>query len=204
MYENQLREIKKQSKFTIPVAIYNDVEYNSNRRLIILLIASLLEEHKDFKQKDREEQDQIIIDIELSCYTSTIKKSNELLIYINWENTKFTYLYQLFCNKITKNIDTNSEVNDNYLINKIINNEIDIKNIAELTSDELCPVKANNIKQNLILRNQQKLNYKTSTLYSCKNCKKRNVTVKEIQMRSLDEGSNLSLTCLFCGYHWVA
>jgi len=125
------------------------------------------------------------------------------LIYINWDNTKFTYLYQLFCNKITKNLDIDSEVNDNYLINEIINNTIDISTIGELPSDKLCPVKSNDIKQNLLLRNSQKLNYKTSTLFVCKNCSKRSVTVKEYQGRSLDEGSNLSLTCTFCSYHWI-
>lgn len=202
-YENQISKIKKESKFTIPAHIYNNIEYNINRRLIILLIASILEENKEFKQKNKEEQDHIIINIELSCYNSTIKKSNELLIYINWNNSKFTYLYQLFCNKITKNIDTNSEVNDNYLINKIINNDINVLNIAELTSDELCPIKSDNIKQNLLIRNNQKLSYKTSTLYTCKNCSKRSVIIREFQSKSLDEGSNLSLTCTFCNYHWV-
>jgi len=203
MYTDQLTAIKKNTKFTIPAYIYNDKEYNINRRLIILLIASLLEEHKDFKKKDKNIQDEIIINIELSCYNTTVKKSNELLIYISWNNTKFTYLYQLFCNKITKNIDINSEVNDNYLVNKIINDEINILTIAELHSDELCPIKSNNIKQNLKLRNSQKLNYKTSTLYSCRNCKKRKVQIREYQGRSLDEGSNLSLTCVFCNFHWL-
>jgi DNA-directed RNA polymerase subunit M/transcription elongation factor TFIIS len=128
------------------------------------------------------------------------------MIYINWENYKFSYSYQLCHNKITKNLDVDSEVNSSYLMNAILNDIInisDLSNIAEWTSDKLCPEKSNNIKQNLLLRNSQKLNYKTSSLYTCKNCKKRLVTIKAIQIKALDEGQNLSLTCVFCGFGWV-
>lgn len=202
-YKHQIDLLKKKSNFTIPINKYNDPEYCKERRLIILLIASILQKHKEFKKKSREEQDNIILNIELSCYNSCIKHSNELLIYINWGNPKFNYLYQLFCNKITKNLDNESEVGEKYLINKVINGDIDIKNIAEMTSDKLCPTKSENIKQNLILRNSQKLNYKTSTLYTCSNCGKKEVIIRMVQIKSCDEGQSIGLKCVFCGYNWV-
>lgn len=202
-YQDKLNDLKNKQKFTIPIKIYNNPKYCKERRSIILLIASILENHINFKNISKDNQDNIIITIEKSCYNTTIDKSNELLIYINWDNSKFTYLYQLFCNKITKNLDSESEVNNSYLINAIINDEIDLKNIANLPSDKLCPEKSDIIKQNLNARNSQKLNYKTSSLYQCKNCGKRSVTIKTIQLRSLDEGQNLSLVCQFCSYNWV-
>lgn len=202
-YESQLAEIKKKSKFTLPTRLYIDNDYNIIRRKIVMLIADLLEAYEEFKMKPKEEQVNIILNIELSCFNSTIKKSNEVPIYINWDNSKFSYLYQLFCNKITKNMDCKSEVGESYLIKKIINNEIDITTIAELPSDKLCPMKSEDIKEKLNMRNQQKLDYKTSTLYTCRNCGKRRTILKEFQARSLDEGTNLSLTCTFCQYHWV-
>ena len=202
-YKSKLSNIKNHRKFAIPAKVYNNSEYCKERRTIILLIAEILEKNEDFKNISKSKQDNIILKIEKSCFDSTIKKSNELLIYINWENSKFTYMYQLFCNKITKNLDSESEVNNAYLINAIINDEIDLNNIAELASDKLCPEKSDVIKQNLIARNSQKLNYKTSSLYTCRNCGKKSVTIREYQGRSLDEGSNLSLTCVFCSYNWI-
>jgi len=202
-YQSELINIQNKQKFTIPIKIYNNPKYCKERRTIILLIASILEKNENFKAIEKATQDYIILNIEKSCYNSTIKKSNELLIYINWDNSKFTYMYQLFCNKITKNLDSDSEVNNSYLIDAIINDDIDLKNIAELPSDKLCPEKSDIIKQNLIMRNSQKLNYKTSGLYQCKNCGKRLVTIKPVQLRSLDEGQNLSLTCTFCSFNWV-
>lgn len=202
-YQAELNNIKNKQKFTIPIKIYNNPKYCKDRRTIILLIASILEKNETFKNILKSKQDNIILTIEKSCYNATIKKSNELLIYINWENSKFTYMYQLFCNKITKNLDSDSEVNNAYLINAIINDEIDLKNIAELPSDKLCPEKSDIIKQNLITRNSQKLNYKTSSLYQCRNCGKRSVTIKTIQLKALDEGNSLSVACTFCNYNWV-
>lgn len=202
-YKNQIELIKRKTNFSIPIDQYIDQKYCKERRLILILIASILQKHDLFKNKSKEKQNNIIIDIELSCYNSCIKQSNDLLIYINWENRKFIYLYQLFCNKITKNLDSESEVGESYLINKVISEDIDIKNIAEMSSDKLCPNKSENIKQNLILRNSQKLNYKTSTLYTCRNCNKSKTRIQEYQGRSLDEGTNLSCTCSFCGFHWV-
>lgn len=202
-YKHQIDLIKKKANFTIPINKYNDVEYCKERRLILLLIASILQKNKEFKDKSRVYQDNIIINIELSCFNSCIKHSNELLIYVDWKNPKFNYLYQLFCNKITKNLDIESEVKEKYLINKIINGDIDIKNIADMPSDKLCPAKSENIKQNLILRNSQKLNYKTSTLYTCRNCGKKEVIIRHIQTRSLDEGQSCSLRCCFCNFNWM-
>lgn len=199
----KFQNIQNNLQFTIPIDIYHNKKYNKLRRSIILLIASILEKNNKFKLKHKEIQQNIIINIELSCYNETINKADELLIYQSWDNEKFNYLYQLFCNKITKNLDIESEVKSDYLINKVLQNDLDITKIAIMTSDELCPDKSKNIKENLNMRNNQQLNFKTSTLYKCRNCGKKEVKIQEYQGRSLDEGSNLSLTCNFCNYNWV-
>jgi DNA-directed RNA polymerase subunit M/transcription elongation factor TFIIS len=195
-------KIKNKLNFTIPIKLYQDNNYCKLRRSILILIAEIMQKNARFKALDREEQDNIIIEIELSCYNETIKKSDDKLIYKSWDNDKFIYLYQLSCNKITKNLDQNSEVKSDFLINQILDKKININLIGSLTSDELCPDKSINIKNTLKLRNEQKLNYKTSTLYKCKNCGKKEVKIQEYQGRSLDEGSNLSLTCNFCNFNW--
>jgi DNA-directed RNA polymerase subunit M/transcription elongation factor TFIIS len=199
----QFQDIFNHLKFTIPLDIYDNKLYNKNRRAILLLIAGILEKNQQFKLKHKQIQSSIIINIELSCYNQTITKADELLIYQSWDNDKFTYLYYLNCNKITKNLDIESEVNSSYLINKILQNSININNIASMSSDELCPDKSQNIKDTINLRTNQQIKIKTSTLYQCRNCKKKEVKIQEYQGRSLDEGSNLSLTCLFCNFNWV-
>jgi len=196
-------KIQSKLNFTIPIKLYNDENYCNLRRSILILIADIMQKNHRFKELSRIQQDEIIINIEMSCYNETVNKSIDKLIYKSWDNEKFIYLYQLSCNKITKNLDQQSEVKSDYLINQILDKKININTIASLSSDNLCPDKSINIKNNLKLRNEQKLNYKTSTLYKCKNCGKKEVKIQEYQGRSLDEGSNLSLTCNFCNYNWV-
>lgn len=202
-FRNQIEKSKNKRKFTIPKDLYLDNNYCKERLNIILFIAKICEENTKFKDIIKKRQDNIIIEIEKSLYNATIKKSNEQMIYINWDNSNFTYQYQLLCNKITKNLDINSEVNSSYLMDTIIDNNIDISTIAEWTSDKLCPEKSDKIKQNIQARNSQKLNYKTSSLYTCKNCRKKSVTLHEYQGRSLDEGTNLSAECTFCKFKWI-
>ena len=205
-YKKQIEQSKNNRKFTIPKSLYEDPNYCKERLNIILMIAGIFEKNEDFKNKMKKLQDKIIIGIEESCYNSTIKKATEEMIYINWENHKFRYSYQLSHNKVTKNLDINSEVNSSYLIDTIINDTIgidDLSDIAEWKSDKLCPEKSDKIKQNIILRNSQKLNYKTSSLYTCPNCRKKNVRLNEYQGRSLDEGTTLAAECTFCKYRWV-
>lgn len=197
------QSIQNNLKFTIPIALYEDSTYNYIRRSIILLISNILEKNKKFKANDYFNQSKIIINIELSCYNYTITKADDLLIYQSWDNEKFVYLYYLTCNKITKNLDPESEVNSDYLINLIINNQIDINTIGSLTSDELCPDKSENIKDTINKRNNQEVKIKTSTLYTCRNCNHKEVTIKSVQIRALDESASLSLTCQFCNFNWV-
>lgn len=199
-YNQQVNNLK----FSIPIHIYTDKEYCVYRRKIILLIANILEKNKKFKLLNKNIQNEIIINIENSCYIETIKKSEELLIYKSWKNEKFCYLYQLYCNKVTKNLDIESEVKSNYLINIIIDNKIDIKNIAGLSSDILCPEKSEKIKENINIRSNQTIKSKTSSLYRCPNCGKKETKLKHFQGRALDEAMTTSLTCVFCNYNWVS
>jgi len=197
-------KLNNKLKFVIPIELYKDELYNKLRRSILLLISDLLYKYDNiYDTLNYEQIKDIIIRIELSCYNQTINKSNELMYIKSWDNNKFEYLYRLYTNKVTKNLDIDSEVNSDYLIKQIINNKINIDNIALLSSAVLCPEKSINIINKLTVRSNQKLVFKKSNLYTCRNCKKKSVTIEQVQLRSLDEGSNYSLTCTFCQFNWI-
>lgn len=201
--ESITQNIKQKSIFTIPISIYNDTNYNKLRRMMLLLLSTLFEKHPLIKTITFNEKSNIIINIELSCFNKSIKKSNKKMYIIDWNNKVFENLYRSIINKITKNLDIDSEVHSDYLITKIINKNIDINNIAYLNSNDLCPEKSDNIINTLKIRNNQKLVFKTSILYTCRNCKFKKVIIKQVQLKSQDEGFNLSLTCTFCNNKWI-
>ena len=195
----------------IPIELYTDKRYNQIRRSYILVLSSLLEKYDTFSDFENKKREKIVIDIELSCYNYVLQKATEIGYIISWDNPQFEYFYRTIISKITKHLDMESEVHRNlentekyYLYKNIINNNIPIPSLPYLSSYQLCPAKSEKINQQIKTRTQQKITHKTSTLYTCRNCKKKEVKIIEYQGRSLDESSNLSLTCIYCGFHWVA
>jgi DNA-directed RNA polymerase subunit M/transcription elongation factor TFIIS len=203
--KNSIRnDIINKFKFVIPIDLYKNKSYNKLRRCIVLLIAELLYKHELIYTIDYKKRSNIIIKIELSCYNQTINKSNKLMYIKSWDNPKFEYLYRVYTNKVTKNLDIDSEVNSDYLISKVINNTINPNIIANLNSNILCPSKSIDIINNLNLRNNQKINFKTSEMYQCRNCKKKSVRIEMVQIKRIDEPQTMSLTCTFCSNNWLA
>lgn len=193
-------------KFVIPVSLYKDKKYNNLRRSELILISNIFHSYLNMTNTILPiiELTNIIISIELSCYNKTLFDSSEQLILPSWDSEQFEFLYRSNISRITKNLDFESEVHDDYLIKKIINKELDPNNISNLSTIELCPIKSKNIIDKLNERSNQKIILKTSTMYKCRNCGKKSVTITEFQARSLDESSSLSLCCTFCSYRWVA
>jgi DNA-directed RNA polymerase subunit M/transcription elongation factor TFIIS len=186
-------------KFTIPVSLYEDENYNKLRRGYLILLASIFD--KEIDDEISNHIDNIIM-IEKSCYNHAVNDANIDLIIPNFGNSKFEDLYRSKIIRITKNMDITSEVGDRYLIKSILSNEIDLQYISYMKPEELSPSKNKDLLQKLTNRQNQQISYKKSTLYKCSSCKRNETLVKSVQMRSLDEGETLVITCTFCHNKW--
>lgn len=200
--------VKDKFKFTIPLSIHKDQEYTSLRKGYLLLIASIFEEMLQRYQKETYPKNthlltDCIIHIEQSCFQHTLETCEELMILKNWEDPRFKDVYRCKITRITKNLDADSEVKDPFLFHAIMNRDIDIDRISYLKSDKLSPKRSEFIIRNLKARMEQKLTYKTTKLYKCPKCKKNECTIRMVQLRSLDEGENASLRCIYCHHAWV-
>lgn len=162
-------------------------------------ICSYLFEHIPIAYK----KDQIVYRIEKSCLNTTLKKANASSIKCIWDNNNFVNLYNSICYKVSVNIDPESPVNSN-IIKKIHDVSININEIADLSSKDFCPdkYKAYTKKIDIIISMEKK--QKFSELYRCNKCKKNQCTTERRYNRSLDEGVNLIINCLFCGNKWNA
>lgn len=197
---------KKKFKFIIPLHVYNDKKYNHIRRSELLLLSSIFESLlNSYPENDYStyELTDTILRIENSCYNHTLEESNRLMILQDWDIQLFEDLYRSKIMRITKNLDHQSEVKDIYLFNAIIKGDIDVDSISYLKSEYLSPKKSEIIIKNLKARMDQKLTYKTTKLYKCPKCKKNECTIRMVQLRSLDEGENASLRCIYCHHAWV-
>jgi DNA-directed RNA polymerase subunit M/transcription elongation factor TFIIS len=149
-------------------------------------------------------RENITLQIESSCYNKTIKLANKNNITVDWACVLFVNIYNIICYKIASNIDPNSIVNSNFILDKIINDNIDLDNIASMPSRTLCPERYIEIDEKINKRNNLEIKIKFSELYKCKRCKKNQTTTERRYARSLDEGVDLTITCHFCGNKWNA
>lgn len=153
---------------------------------------------------DEEKIQKMCSEIELSCNNKAIVIAKEKNISpINWNNPDFCCVYSSLLYRISENLDPQSAVQSEYLITQILTGKVKPKNVVNMTSAEMCPERNQKIIEEKRIRLNKKVDQKESTRYQCPNCKKKKTKHQPVQLRSFDEGYNLSITCLNCGYGWV-
>jgi DNA-directed RNA polymerase subunit M/transcription elongation factor TFIIS len=180
--------------------------YNVIRRAKALLFITALNEHNEYNdyKKHNEHKQKIIVDIENACYNYTVKKANEENIPSEWASELFKEIYHAVCAKIYSNLSKYSGVNNYYLINNIFNDTIDINKIPYMSSQELFPDKYKDLISKLEASKNVSRTIKTTSMYKCRRCHKNECTEENRYNRSLDEGVNLTITCMSCGFQWNA
>jgi len=181
---------------------YTNKNYNYLRRLKLSNFSSALNKNKKYKGMKYDEKINIINKIELSCLNETIRKSKENNIRCTWENTQFNKIYHGICYKVLSYIDISNSEGSEKFVEMILNKKVDIKKVATMSSNEICPEKYIEIKEKIELRNNTKQKIKYTELYFCRKCKKNQTTAQRVQNRSNDEGSSFYITCLYCGNKW--
>ena len=144
----------------------------------------------------------IIKNLEKGCLNRAIDKSRIYNIRCVWSEPNFVNLYHTICYKLASNLDEHSSINSDYIKKKILNNDVDLHQVANLSSKELCPKKYEKLDQKINKRNNLERKVKFSELYRCRKCKRNQCTTERRYARSLDEGTDLTIFCLFCGHSW--
>lgn len=186
--------------FVLPIEVYEDESYNNLRRGYLLLIASLIEEYLiDGCVNDHRD---MIVAIEKSCYDHAVEIAEYELLLPDFSLSTFEHLYRTRVMRITKNLDINSEVKDEHLATGLLAGIVDPTTISKLDNKDLSPIHNEKLLEELSTRLNQTVTLKTSTLYKCRQCNRNHTTVRSAQMRSLDEGETLIITCVWCHYKW--
>jgi len=143
--------------------------------------------------------------IEQSIYNSSIQFSSENNIKRNWENSIFKSLYLSRIRSIYTNLREDSYLQNKNFKTKIIENEIDPKNIASLSRYDIFP----EVWEELLLKLSQKdkLKYELkpeamTDMFKCRKCSSRSCSYYEFQTRSADEPMTQFITCLDCNNNW--
>jgi transcription elongation factor S-II len=142
---------------------------------------------------------------EIGIFNYCIKESEQKGIIKKWENKIFKNLYLTKCISIYANLKPDSYINNNYLLPKILSNEINAYDVALMEPSEIFPDKWIDILNQK--KKIDKLKYERRTdnatnLYRCGRCKQRKCTYYQLQTRSSDEPMTTYVTCVVCGNRW--
>ena len=143
--------------------------------------------------------------MEQSIYNSSIQFSSENNIKRNWENCIFKSLYLSRIRSIYTNLREDSYLQNKNFKKKLLENEIDPKNISSLSRYDIFP----EVWAELLLKLSQKdkLKYELkpeamTDMFKCRKCSSRSCSYYEFQTRSADEPMTQFITCLDCNNNW--
>ena len=143
--------------------------------------------------------------IENSIYNYTIFKSKKRNYDLTFSNDLFRLVYKNKLQSIYLNINKNSYIKNNYLIEMINKDKINLNEIAFLEPYELFPDKWDKIiKQK---KAKEKLEYSQSmgtitNIYTCSRCKQNKCSYYRLQTRRCDEPMTIFIKCLNCSKSW--
>lgn len=134
-----------------------------------------------------------------SCNEYTRLKMIEYELEYNEDNFRSIMIDKL--EDLIRNM--NSEILGNqHFLNKILNNEININQIAFMKPEEMYPENWDLFLKHQQLRKSIAEDVIVSNSHWCKRCKGRRCTVYQMQTRSADEPMTNFVTCLDCGHEY--
>ncbi len=185
-------------------AEFYQTPYNQLRRSKIMLFISCFMNYSMYKNLKYSEQLAFVQKIEKSCLNTALEKAEQENIKTSWRNDLFCEIYHQICSKLASNIDKNNIVNNPTFAQLILNHGIPLQQLPRLSSQEIYPQKYTSIMYKLELSKNIQQTTRTSSMYRCGKCHKNQTHIENLYNRSLDEGVNLSITCINCGHRWNA
>ena len=141
--------------------------------------------------------------IEKSVYNYTINTSKKKRIKKKWDNPIFKNLYLSKIRSIYSNIKSDSYIKNKDFKIKILSNEIDVENIANISMYDIFPDIWKDLINEKIKREKLKYELKPEAMtnaFKCRKCNSRSCAYYEVQTRSADEPMTVFVTCQVCSH----
>lgn len=174
----------------------------AERHTIKNLFSEICDKDEEWSNLPKETKDAYIRRMERSCFNYIVRSCAEDGIDRLFTEPKFVARYSTICSKVLANLDNSGSIGSSYLIKKIINGDIDVNEIASMTSENMCP-DASKVERKIIeLRRNQKVEIKVSRAYTCRKCGKSETIPIEYHHKGSDESSSYSIKCVHCEFVW--
>lgn len=150
-----------------------------------------------------------------------VEKFDELLDNEGLANELEKSIYEWACSKVENddikqnyldkvvqiylNLNPDSSIRNNYLLNSLMNGEIDVKSLPGMTPQDLFPGHWEQLKEKQKAQDEflyLKKPEAATDEFKCGKCKQRKCTYYELQTRSIDEPMTKFVRCLNCDHRW--
>jgi len=143
--------------------------------------------------------------IEQQLYNSAIRVAKKRYIKRSWDNPVFESLYVSKVKSFYSNTYTGSYVKNPYLKARILNGDISVEQISDLSVYDIYPDNWAELLDKKSKRDKLIYEMKPKAMtdqYKCRKCSGRSCSYYEVQTRSADEPMTQFITCLDCGNRW--
>lgn len=195
-----IRETKYENTTSLDISFYKKKQYNIIRRQMLLLFSEIYGKFDQFKILKRSDKLNIIKLSERSVYNSTINKAEEFDMRADWGNELFVKFYRTNSYKVLSNLDPDSIIASRKLGCAVLEGIIAPSRLGHMSSQELSSNMYSEDMKKIEERKQIIPSIKSSKLYECDNCHGTSCNVESYMNRGADEGINLLIRCLICGY----
>lgn len=181
-----------------PVAYLESPDFVKQRAIAMSFINnSLSEKFADYLKKPLTQQYNITTAIEESINNKMLEICGSNGIICEWDNPAICQIYSAQLYRI---LDYIQKYPCEYLLSDIEK----CRQLAFIHSRELASSEYSGIEAKIKLQQSQYIKLKHSKQYTCPKCHKRESIIQEVQLRSFDEGANISAKCINCDHKWIA
>ena len=143
--------------------------------------------------------------IEKQLYNSAVNTAKDKCIVRKWSNPLFYKLYVSKIRSFYSNINKSSYIQNINFKDKILNGDIKVEDINNLSVYDIYPDNWSELLDKKIKRDKLKYEMKPQAMtdqFKCRKCNSRSCSYYEVQTRSADEPMTQFISCLDCGNRW--
>ena len=144
-------------------------------------------------------------DLEIGIYNWCIDYSDSKKIFKSWKNNRFTMLYLEKARSILSNIDKNSYLKNEGLLNRLNDKEFSPHEIAFMKPDILFPERWKDTTEAFFKKFEHAYESRVEAMtseFKCFKCKQRKCVYYELMTKSADEAMSIFIRCLNCSNSW--
>lgn len=186
--------------------VYEAHKCIDERKTIRALFYGLLAKDPRFDDPTRRDY---AVRIEKGCYNAAIARCADSAeaYQRQWTSPMFVNVYSARCGLVAANIDPGGRIVQGvqggaWALDRLATQAWAPEALGGMTESELCPEAGKAERAEVLLRLDQKVDEKTSTLFACPKCHKRNHTYRLVQIGGADEPSTFMCTCKECGTNY--